>query len=110
VALTVVLTAPARNARAMTSRTRSRDGRKSATRRNRNAPTSASPVLPAVIPSTVYQGTPVSTLPRSAPRAMAGHIRYPQKTVAASAIPVGGQTALMLSFVYARLSPSFAAP
>jgi hypothetical protein len=37
-------------------------------------------------------------------------MRYPQKTIATSAIPVGGHTALMLEFMNARLSPSFAAP
>jgi hypothetical protein len=37
-------------------------------------------------------------------------MRYPQKIKAASAIPVGGQTALMLEFKKVRLRPSFAVP
>ncbi len=109
VALTIVLSPAARTASASTSRTRSREGRKRATSTSRYAPTSASRVLPIVMPSTVSGGgLPVSAFASKAPAATPGHMRRPQTTMAASAIPVGGQTAVMLSFSNASSSPSLA--
>jgi hypothetical protein len=74
VALTVVLMMPARTTRANTSLTRSSEAWKS-TRLSRKAPTSASNVLPVVIPSVTYSGTSVQAFARKAPSATPGHIR-----------------------------------
>ena len=98
VALAIVLRAPASTASAATSRTRSRADWNLATRRSRNAPATASSVFPAAMPSTAGSGTPVHEFARKAPRATAGHIRYPPSRSAASAMPVGGHTAVMLLF------------
>jgi hypothetical protein len=53
VALTMVLSTAPRPTSARMSRTRSSEGRKPATRRSSQAPTSASRVLPIVMPRTV---------------------------------------------------------
>jgi hypothetical protein len=92
-----VLSAAARPASASTSRARSSDGLKPASRK-RLAPASASSVLPAVIPRTVIKGTPVQELAMKAPRATPGQARRPHSSRAASAMPVGGQTAVTLEF------------
>jgi hypothetical protein len=97
VALTIVLSPAASTASASTSRARSSEGRKR-TARSRLAPTSASRVLPALMPSTVTRGTPVQELARNAPSATPGQYRRPHTSRAASAIPVGGHTAVTLEF------------
>ena len=63
-----------------------------------------------VIPSTAYSGMPVQLFARKAPSAIAGHIRLPHRTTAASAMPVGGQTAVTLRVSNASSRPSFADP
>ncbi len=110
VALIAVLTAPARNTSASTSRTRSSVGRKCVTRCSRYAPTTASSVLPVVIPTVASSGIPVHEFARNAPSATPGQSLCPQSTRAASASPVGGQIAVTLAVSNAKLSPSLAAP
>ena len=106
IALTSVLITAPKTTSAMTSLTRSRRGENPATRRSRYAPVSASSVLPTTMPITVSGGTPVFRLVSSAPSATAGHNRYPPRTNAASAIPVGGQIAVTLRVAKARSRPS----
>ena len=62
------------------------------------------------MPRTTSIGTPVQPLASSAPIATPGQYRYPHSTNAASAIPVGGHTAVTLRFAKASVSPSLAAP
>jgi len=54
-------------------------------------------VLPAATPSDVATDPAVVTLTRKAPTATAGHTRGPKRRNAASAIPVGGHTAVALA-------------
>ena len=65
-------------------------------------------MLPQVIPITATSGTPVHAFARNAPSATPGHTRNPHRTNAASAIPVGGQTAVTLLVANARSSPTLA--
>src|ERR1051325_10571241 len=57
-----------------------------------HAPHIASRVLPAAIPSDVAIFPAVAKLTRNAPTKIAGHIRLPNKSNAAKAMPAGGQT------------------
>src|ERR671924_1107758 len=89
VALIVVLRIAAKATRAKMSRSLRRVGR-NPTQASSDAPTTASSVFPAAIPSAVYTGTSVVALAANAPTAIAGHIRRPPSTSATSASPVGG--------------------
>ena len=81
------------------------------------APRDASRVLPmamvievtTVMARDVPAGLWVVRLTRKAPSITAGHNRYPQSRIAASARPVGGQTAEALVFNRANERPSLPA-
>ena len=75
VAATAVLTPAASTTSAKTSRTRPREGRKSATWDSRNAPSSASSVFPQAMPNVAASGIPVHEFARNAPIATPGHRR-----------------------------------
>ncbi len=94
VALTQVLATAARLMSARTSRTRSSEGRKRATRRSAQAPSTASAVLPTAMPTATATGAPVHRFAANAPRATPGQTPYPRRRTAASAIPVAGQTSV----------------
>ena len=70
------------------------------------APTSASTVLPAAMPADAVSDPDVIALTRNAPTAMAGQMRGPNSSTAASATPVAGQTALAAEWTKASESPS----
>jgi len=108
VALTVVLASAARSVKAPTPRARSKARVPPAKRFTSEAPTTASSVLPAAMPSDVATDPAVVRLARKAPSSTAGEARSPRISSAASAIPAGGQTAVALAWTKARLSPSFA--
>jgi hypothetical protein len=76
-----------------------------ANRRTRTAPTTASAVLPAAIPSEVAMAPATVTLTMKAPRKIAGHGRRPTMSRAASAHPVGGQMGVALGCRDATDSP-----
>ena len=63
-------------------------------------------MLPKAIPNDARNDPDVVRLTRRAPSAMPGQIHGPTINTAASAIPVGGHTALVLALRKARLSPS----
>ena len=66
-------------------------------------------MLPAAMPSDDAVDPAVVTFTRNAPRKMAGHMWLPYRRSAASAIPVGGHTAVALAWTKASESPSFPA-
>jgi len=72
-------------------------------------PSSASRVLPAAIPRDDAIDPAVVTFTRNAPREIAGHMWLPYRRSAASAIPVGGHTAVALACTKASESPSLPA-
>jgi hypothetical protein len=109
VALIVVAKSAARRANLKTFRIRSNASRPAANRMTREAPAIASRVFPAAMPSEVATDPAVVTLTRKAPRRMAGHARTPRRMRAASAIPVGGQTAVALGWTRASFRPSLPA-
>jgi hypothetical protein len=109
VALIVVLSTAARATSPKMSRSRRRSGRKP-NQISSDAPTTASSVLPTVIPRAVATGTSVVTFARNAPSATPGHSRRPPSSSAASARPVGGQIPVTLGVAKASASPSFAEP
>src|SRR5207247_1219978 len=74
------------------SRARSKTRRPFAKRWTRKAPRSPSSVLPPAIPSDVQTDPAVVTFTRNAPRNSAGQTRYPSRSAAARAMPVGGHT------------------
>src|SRR5690349_3382111 len=80
-----------------------------ANRVTNHAPASASSVLPAAIPIDVAALPAVVTFTRNAPRNIAGHTRYPSKSVAPSAIPAGGHTGEALACNDASIKPSLPA-
>jgi hypothetical protein len=84
-------------ANAKMSCARSKANRPWAKRLTSQAPKSPSRVLPAATPSDVATDPAVVTLTRKAPTATAGHTRGPKRRNAASAIPVGGHTAVALA-------------
>jgi hypothetical protein len=61
------------------------------------------------MPIEVATDPAVVTLTRKAPTRIAGQTRKPNSSAAASAIPVGGQTALALAWIDASARPSFPA-
>src|SRR4029453_13901585 len=73
------------------------------------APTAASSVLPAAIPSEVAIEPAVVTLTRNAAQKIAGHTPGPRRRNAASAIPVGAPTGVALGWTLASIKPSFPA-
>ena len=92
VALTVVLTSPASATNLKMSCARSKAATPPAKRSTRNAPTSASSVLPAAMPSDESTDPAVVRLTAKAPAKIAGQMPRPSSSTAASAMPVGGQT------------------
>lgn len=108
VAETVIAIAEPNSTRRRTSRTRSSDFSKS-TRRNRKAPKTGASVFPVAIAAAVQSGSALSPLLTNAPIHMPGHARYPQRSKAASAIPVGGHTAVTCLVANASENPSSAA-
>src|SRR5207245_1974362 len=75
----------------------------------RAAPTSASSVLPAAIPSDDRTEPAVVTLTRKAPTKITGQMPRPSSSMAASAMPVGGQTGVALACTMAKARPSLPA-
>ena len=108
VELTIVLTIAPKKIRPKKSRNRSREGRNPITRLSRYAPTSASSVLPVAMPRDVTGPVFVVRFTINAPSVMAGQMRYPSKSTALNAIPVGGQTTVTCSATNASLNPIFA--
>src|SRR5439155_1097552 len=77
--------------------------------RFRPAAPRASSVFPTAIPAE-GNGSPVVVMfVKNAPSSTPGQTRIPSRSSAASEIPVGGQTAVVLVFTKARLSPNFPA-
>jgi len=62
------------------------------------------------MPIAVTRGALAVAFARKAPSAMPGQSRYPNKRRAASAMPVGGHTAVTCSATNAIDRPSLAAP
>src|ERR1051325_5064260 len=110
VAATAVLTIPASSARVKTSRARSPTRRPRAKRLTRYAPSSPSSVFPAAIATALGTAPVVVRFNRNAPTMIAGQTSYPASSRAASAIPVGGQTAVALGLTTANRSPRRPAP
>jgi hypothetical protein len=63
-------------------------------------------VLPIVIAPAVSGLAPLARFAANAPIAIPGHTRAPQMSTAATAIPVGGQTAVTLRLSKASRKPS----
>ena len=61
------------------------------------------------MPSEVATEPAVVTLTRKAPAATIGHVRVPRTSSTASAMPVGGQTAVALAWTEAKRRPSLPA-
>jgi len=66
-------------------------------------------MLPTPRPSEVATEPAVVRLTRKAPARIAGHTRRPSTKNAAMAIPVGGQTAVALTWTNARRRPALPA-
>src|SRR5690349_376204 len=97
-ALTLVLATPARSTNLKMFRGWSNARGPSANLLTKKAPDKASNVLPSAMPSeavTELGGVVIFT--RNAPRKMTGQKRYPNNRRPASAIPVGGHTAVALA-------------
>ena len=75
-----------------------------------SAPTMASSVLPAPMPSAANFEIGVSALPTNAPSAMPGHSRTPKSSSAPMATPVAGQTGETFPWMLASSRPSLAVP
>src|SRR5262249_48899552 len=93
-----VLTRLAATAKRDTSRARSNARGPFAKRWTREAPASASSVLPTATPSDVATEPWVVRLTRNAPAKIAGQTRGPARRTAASAMPVGGHTGVALAW------------
>ncbi len=106
VALTAVASRPASPAKRKMFLGESRTRPSETKRRTSHAPSRASVVLPIAIPAEVSGLPVVVRLTRNAAIPMPGHTRGPKIRHAASAIPVGGQTAVALGFTCARPNPS----
>ena len=104
-----MLSVPASTAKRRKSGARSKARAPSAYRSTRAAPTTASSVFPAAMPSELAIDPAVVMLTRNAPMKIAGHTRTPNSSTAASAIPVGGQTGEALACTKAKCSPSLPA-
>src|SRR6266550_666595 len=106
VALIAVLAKAARTTNRARPLPRCNAERPPANRFTRYAPVSTSSVLPAAIATDVKSDPAVVSFTRSAPRKMPRHARGPKIRMAASAMPVGGQTAVALAFTNASARPS----
>lgn len=93
-----------------TSLTRSSVGRNPAIRRISQSPTTASRVLPTPMRAAVPRGRPRVISATTTPASRAGHIRIPKIARAASAMPLGGHTAVTVPATSAREAPRLAAP
>ena len=109
VALTTVLRSVARNANLKTSCGRSKARDPFANAFTRCAPMIASSELPTAMPNDEGTSAVVVTFTRKAPIAIPGQTRRPIRSSAASAMPVGGHTAVVLVLTSARLSPNLPA-
>ena len=109
VALSVVLASAPTTTRAITSRTRSSEGRKSTTRVSSHAAATASSVFPVAIPAAPTADTPAVQLSRNVPSAMPGQRRRPSSSKAASARPEGGQAEETTGCATAASKPTRAA-
>ncbi len=109
VALIAVLTMPARIANRKVSGAFSNGLRPFANRVTSRAPINPSSVLPAAMPRATAIEPAVVTLTRNAPAKMAGQTHGPRVTSAASAMPLGAQTADALGCTMASRSPSLPA-
>src|SRR5205807_9489760 len=96
----------AANANLKTSCAQSKTRVPLANRLTSHAPQSASSVLPLAMQSEVAMLPAVVSFTKNAPRKMAGHVRYPSTSSAASAIPAGGQTGDALACKKASFNPS----
>src|SRR5204863_3597074 len=92
-ALTVVPSRHARHTKPVTSFTRSMDGR-NFTKRSRRNPQVIAPIeFPMAVPSVKKpKGLPSITENKLAPSATHGQKRYPNRMIAANAMPDGGHT------------------
>ena len=109
-ALIIVQTPAATTIRLATSSRRSSAGRKPGIRRKANVPATASKVLPNAMPSAATNGAPVQRFTAKAPRKTAGQSRYPKRSRAASAMPVGAQTSVAKPAMASSIRPVRAAP
>ena len=75
----------------------------------RKLPKTGASVFPVAIAAAVQTGSELSALLANAPSQIPGQTRYPQSKRAASAMPVGGHTAVTCFVVNANEKPSFAA-
>src|SRR5262249_56342239 len=105
VALSIVHNRPANAANVNTSRGRSKNRWLEAKRRTSHAPATASSVLPVAIPNDVARLPAVDAFAANAPSQIPSHARGPNKSSAASAMPVGGHTGDALACTNARLRP-----
>ena len=71
----------------------------------RKPPTTASSVLPSAMTAEVSSVPAVVALAAKAPIKIAGHMRRPPSSTAASAMPVGGQIGLALGLIEASCKP-----
>lgn len=106
VAATLVLTKPANRTKSRMPRPCSKAERPPANRFNRYPPMRASSVFPQAISNEVSVVPAVVRFVTKAPKKLAGQIRGPRIRAAASAMPVGGQTAVALALTDARAGPA----
>src|SRR6185436_17278925 len=106
--LLIVVQTAAATTNLKTSRARSSEGRNPKALSTRTA-TSVSRVFPNAIPKALKAGTGVKRLVSSAPRKIPGQTRYPSRSIAARAIPVGGQTGETFVWTEASDNPNLPA-
>ena len=109
VALTAVPAPPASPAKAKKLRAPRKTSRPPAQRFTSQTPMTISRVLPLAMPSDEATDPAVVRFTRNAPRKIAGHTVGPYSRAAASAMPVGGHTAVALAWTKASDSPSLPA-
>lgn len=107
VALTAVLNPAASTTSPNTSFTRLSEPR-NPIRLSSQAPTTASSIFPTAMPHAVSTGSFAVTFAANAPSKIPGQTRKPRISRAASATPVGGQTAVTCSATSASERPSLA--
>ena len=108
-ALTVVLNSAAAITNLKMSCARSKAATPPAKRSTSAAPTSASSVLPAAMPSDVSTVPAVLTLTKKAPAKTTGQMPRPSSSTATSAMPAGGHTAVAFAWTLANARPSLPA-
>jgi hypothetical protein len=100
-----VVAAAAKPPKRNMSLTRSKQAAPRAKRCTSHAAASASSVLPTAMPTEAITDPEVVTFTSRAPTKIAGHARKPSRTRTAIAMPVGGQTAVALEWIAAKVRP-----